>query len=89
MTLAFDLTEDSLDQLAAKVAARLGSLKTDEPEPWINADQAAEYLGASDRRRIYELVKQGRIPFTKDGVRLLFRRSEIDSALKSGRMGVT
>lgn len=86
MSFALELPPSALDALAAKVADRLRSLKADEPEPWITVDQAAEHLGCKPRR-IYDLVSQHRIPFEKDGARLLFRRSAIDSELESGRMG--
>lgn len=86
MSFALELPPNSLDALAAKVAERLRSLKADEPEPWIPVEQAAEHLGCKPRR-IYDLVSQSRIPFERDGARLLFRRSQIDEALESGRMG--
>jgi excisionase family DNA binding protein len=88
MSFAVELPPSALDALAVKVADRLRSLRPDEPEPWITVKQAAEHLGCKDRR-VYDLVNQGRIPHTKDGTRLLFRRSAIDSALESGRMAAT
>lgn len=80
MNVRFDLDDAALDTLAAMVAERLAATAPAEPEPWISVDDAAAYLACS-KRRVYDLVQQRRIPFAKDGSRLLFRRSEIDAAL--------
>jgi excisionase family DNA binding protein len=43
----------------------------------------AEHLSCG-RSRVYALVSAGRIPYRKDGSRLLFRRSELDGWLAGG-----
>ncbi|MXO97236.1 helix-turn-helix domain-containing protein [Erythrobacter aquimaris] len=43
------------------------------------ADSAAEFTGLT-RRKIYRLVDEGRIPHTRKGRRLYFRRSELERA---------
>lgn len=81
--ISIDLPPSVIDRIAAQVAEMLGAT-SNEPEPWIDTDAAAEHL-ACTRRRIYDLATAGRIPYMRDGKRLLFRRSELDSSL--GAMG--
>jgi excisionase family DNA binding protein len=50
------------------------------PEPWIGVDEAAAHL-ACKPQRIYDLVSQRRLPFRRDGRRVLFRRSDLDGYL--------
>jgi excisionase family DNA binding protein len=57
--------------------------RREKAEPWIGVRDAAAHL-ACPRSRIYALVSAGRIPHRKDGSRLLFRRSELDSWLTQG-----
>jgi excisionase family DNA binding protein len=45
--------------------------------PWMNIDQAAEYL-AWPKKRLYNLVSKQEIPCRKHGNRLLFNRTELD-----------
>jgi excisionase family DNA binding protein len=71
--LRLSLDDDTLDQLAEAVAARLGN----GPEPWVGVDRAAEHLSCK-AQRIYDLVYRGAIPHRKDGSRLLFRLSDLD-----------
>ena len=70
-------------ELAAQLADLLVphiSFEIDEPDQWMNASQAADYI-AAPRSRIYELVESGRLPATKDGRRLLVRRSDLHAYL--------
>ena len=84
--------ELALSMLAAiredpKLAAQLSDLlaphiefQIDDPDQWMNAQSAAAHIDAP-RSRIYELVESGRLPSTKDGRRLLVRRSDLDAYL--------
>ena len=45
--------------------------------------EAAEHL-ACKPQRIYDLVSQERLPFRRDGRRVLFRRSDLDEYLEKG-----
>lgn len=80
MNASFSLSSDALKVIAAEVASLLATERSDEPEPWIDTDGAAEHL-ACTRRRIYELANAKRIPFVRDGKRYLFRRSALDASL--------
>lgn len=76
-----------VDQLVERVAGRVAELVAEQlrppaapPSPWLNVDEAAEYLRCAPKR-IYDLVSQGRLPAHRDGKRLLFRREELDEYL--------
>lgn len=72
-----------LAEAIAERAAEIVSEQVAEPEPWIGVAQAAEHL-ACGTSRIYSLVSANRIPFERDGSRLLLRRSALDAWLSNG-----
>ena len=77
MTLARAL----LDEIAAdpEALAKLRELTGgDAVEAWVGVEQAAAHLDCK-RQRIYDLVHAERIPYHRDGSRLLFRLSELDA----------
>lgn len=54
---------------------------SNEIEPYINAEQAAEYLGIK-RQSVYNKVAAGELPhYKRDGL-LRFKRSELDAWLR-------
>ena len=56
-------------------------------EPWVGVADVAEHLGCRPQR-IYDLVSRratSGIPHRKEGGRLLFRLSQIDVWIESGR----
>lgn len=66
-------------RIAEEVAARIPT--TPEVEPWVDVGGAAEHLHCKPQR-IYDLTSRAEtsgIPFTKEGSRLLFRRSQLDA----------
>jgi excisionase family DNA binding protein len=85
------MTDPALIGLIAEVMAKLDTLEAEITElargreGWLNADQAATYIGAAGRERIYDLARQGDIPVHRDGRRLLFRPSEIDNYIEGSR----
>lgn len=84
--LGIDL-EPLLEQIAQRVAELVAERQApDVSSPWLNADEAADYLRCS-RKRIHDLVSQHRIPAHRDGTRLLFRRDELDEYLLRGAGG--
>jgi excisionase family DNA binding protein len=88
-TVGLIVPEEAVDALAERVIARVRSMRAAWEEPWVGAEDAAEHLACA-RQRIYDLVYQRehtRIPFRKDGDRLLFRRSELDDWLEAGGSG--
>jgi excisionase family DNA binding protein len=67
-----------VDRLAERVAEELAARMAPLSAPYLNVDQAAEYL-ACDKRRIYDLVEREAVVCYRDGKRLLFRRSDLDA----------
>ena len=82
--LSIDLPDSVLDALADRVAARMAP----PVEPYLDADQAAEYLGClrptakKPAGRIYELVEGGSLACFRDGRRMLFKRADLDACLE-------
>jgi excisionase family DNA binding protein len=75
------LTDEFLDELALRSASlRDGSQM---PQPYMTAAQAAEYL-ACPLCRVRALTSARRIPFHRDGRRVLFRREELDAWIHQG-----
>jgi hypothetical protein len=48
------LNAEALDRLAALLAPRIGT-RSQQPEPWVDVEGAAEHLHCG-RRRVYDLV---------------------------------
>ena len=67
-----------IDHLVAQVADRLTATIAPPSKPYLNVEQAADYL-ACGKRRIYDLVERDAIAFYRDGKRLLFRREDLDA----------
>lgn len=79
--LALDFPPELVDAIAFRVVELLedrGGLTTHAPPPYLNVDQAAEYIAAG-RQRIYDLVSAGTLQPCRDGTRLLFKRSTLDA----------
>jgi excisionase family DNA binding protein len=79
------LDDHALDRLAEALAPRLAALaaETSAVEAWLDVDGASRHL-ICPKSRIYALVSVRRIPFHKDGSRLLFRREELDEWVRAG-----
>jgi excisionase family DNA binding protein len=85
--LLAELDDRALDELAKALAPRIASLQSGsspEQDPWLNAKQAASYLGCTPDR-IYDLSQLCRLQPRRDGRRLLFRRSDLDRYLEESR----
>jgi excisionase family DNA binding protein len=80
LTVDLRLTPDQLDALADAVAARLQPAPAGTP--WLDTEQAADYLAAKPSR-IHDLVGLGKLAPRRDGRRLLFKRSDLDAYLES------
>lgn len=81
------LPDDELAPLAERLAGLVGNRSAPPPRPaspYLTAEEAAELLRCR-RRRIYELVGDGRLTRHGDGRRLLLRREEVER-LAQGRM---
>jgi excisionase family DNA binding protein len=80
-----ELDDAALDLLASLLLPRLMARleTTSNTTEWIGVDQAARHL-ACPKSRLYSLVSARRIPFNKDGSRVLFRRNELDEWVRAG-----
>lgn len=82
--IALDLPDSVLDQLAERVAAKLGDRQPVAGDGWLRgADKIAEYVDCP-RSRVYALASAGRIPIHRDGSALIARRSELDAWVRDG-----
>lgn len=71
-----------LDALVEQVAGRVAELLADRlpapaASPWLNVEEAAERLRCKPKR-IYDLVREDKLPVHREGTRLLFRCDELD-----------
>jgi excisionase family DNA binding protein len=82
-TIDIKVPTEVMEMLAVSVASQLGERLRVQPEQWIGVEQAAAHL-ACPKSRIYDLVSARRVPHERDGSRLLFRRSDLDSWVSSG-----
>lgn len=80
--LVDDADEATLRVLAERLRPWLAPVST-EPDRWLTADEAAAYLGCGVGR-VYALRSAKRIPYERDGSRLLFRRSSLDAWIARG-----
>jgi excisionase family DNA binding protein len=78
--LEIELTDAQLEAIAQRAAELVADRQDDG---FMNVDQAAEFL-ACNPDRIYALKSAGRIPFHKDGSRLLFDRDELREYVRNG-----
>ena len=69
------------ERLPATSATRSGQARK-----WLNAEQAAAYLALPSRKALYEIVRQGRVPFYRFGHSLRFLPAELDEVVEAGRM---
>jgi excisionase family DNA binding protein len=84
MTLALEFPEELVEALAQRAAEIVREQEPESADEWLDVAGAAGYLKCG-RRRIYNLVSEGRIPVHREGSRLLFKRSELDAWIESGR----
>lgn len=80
----FTLTLNSTHELVELIDSRVAlALEGKTEDPWMNAEDAATYMRCT-RSRIYDLIQLGRLTPTKEGQRVLFRRSQLEAYLESG-----
>lgn len=69
-----------VDAIARRVVQLMPSSAGAPVSPWLDVDQAADYLRCKPQR-IYDLVAAGELRPAKDGRRSLFRREWLDAYL--------
>jgi hypothetical protein len=80
MSVTLDLPDAVLDEIARR-AAELISPVGDTPRPWLDTKAAAGHL-CCPVSRIHDLVQLGKLQPCRDGRRLLFRATDLDSYLE-------
>jgi hypothetical protein len=79
--LVVTLSDEQLEQLAARAAELLAERQESAAEPWLTVEQAAEHLAISTSQ-LYSLTSQRHhngLPLTKEGSRNYYRASELDA----------
>jgi excisionase family DNA binding protein len=85
--LALQLSPEFPQAIAAALADELerrGVLGAQAISPWLDVDETVDYIRASGRQRVYDLVNEGKLTPARDGRRLLFNRSALDAYLTGG-----
>lgn len=82
MNSALDVPSELAEAIAERVAELTGA-GTATGSPWLHAEEAAAYLRAP-LSRVRKLTMTGDLPHAKDGRRVLYHRSELDSYLRKG-----
>jgi excisionase family DNA binding protein len=67
----------------AEVFDGRAKLATDEAEPYLSVEQAAECVGGRSKHRIDDLAAQGKLRCVRDGRAVLTKRLWIDEYLAS------
>jgi len=74
------LEDADVERIALRIAELMAK---QEGSPWMNSEQAAEYM-ACPVSRIRKLTMTGVLPPYKEGGRNLYKRSELDLFIVSG-----
>jgi hypothetical protein len=75
LTLTLDLSPETLDDIAERVAAILAEQKPPTDDGWLRgAEEIAGYIGSTPSR-VYTLVSARRIPVERDGAAIVAKRS--------------
>jgi excisionase family DNA binding protein len=77
--LGLSVPPEVVQTIADKVAECLAE-QLQPGDPWLDVDEAAEYLRCKPQR-IYDLVSLGELRPAKDGRRSLFKRAWLDEVL--------
>jgi excisionase family DNA binding protein len=74
---------DELVELVATRAAELLEERYRPAAPELLAAGEAATLMRCKRQRVYDLLSQGRLPYLKDGARVLIRRADVLAYLEA------
>jgi excisionase family DNA binding protein len=78
-----DALSERIAVLVGDRLADLASSSATSTTPWLNAEDAALYLGDAPVSRIYDLVQQRKLTPHRDGRRLLFHRDDLDAYVEA------
>jgi excisionase family DNA binding protein len=85
--LVLSLPDELVEAVAQRAAEIVLTAQSEPADEWLDVAGAAEYLKCG-KRRVYNLVSEGRAPVHREGTRLLFKRLELDAWIESGRATV-
>jgi excisionase family DNA binding protein len=81
-TILFQLPPELIADIASALAERPSEAAPESP--YLNTNEAAEYLRAPTSR-VHDLVQRGHLTPHKDGRRLLFTREQLRAYVEGGR----
>lgn len=70
-----------IDERIELALTSIATADTTEANGWLTTKDAAQYIG-SPCSRIYDLVALGQLVPSRDGVRLKFKRSQLDDYME-------
>ena len=76
-----------IEAVALEVAELLGHRAPDRASDYVTVPEAAALLRCSSRKRVDDLLSQGKLTRIKDGRRTLIARTEVDRYLAGERTG--
>lgn len=81
-----DLVTEAVQTALQQQQLQLKNLRVeqDQREEVLNTDQAAAYLHIA-KQTLYTLTSKRKIPFYKNGKKILFRRGDLDDWLNRGK----
>jgi excisionase family DNA binding protein len=80
LSITVNAAPEIMDSIRAILEA-VESRQTEQTECWLDVDSAAAHLSCG-RKRIYDLVSEGRLRCAKEGRRSLFRREWLDAVIE-------
>jgi len=86
--ISFNELPEAVSKLDEKVDALISLQKNQRPERdrYLTISELVEYLPEKpSKSSVYRWVTYRKIPFHKEGKRLLFKKSQIDQWLENGR----
>ena len=83
------LSEDEIRRLIADELAKALSIiprtvQASDSGGWLSERAAQKYLGGVSRSTLYRWRRDGLIPYTVTGRRVLYRRDDLDAVLAGG-----
>lgn len=81
-----ELVTEAVDSAMERQHNELANLKNkkDQREEILNAEQAAAHLHIA-KQTLYTLTSKRKVPFYKNGKKILFRRGDLDDWLNKGK----
>lgn len=82
LTIAIELTPDQLEVIAERVAEIVAERHQPPSAPDLLTVAEAAELMRCERKRVYRLLSDGRLPRVRDGGRVLVERAEVERHLR-------